>query len=767
MMRCILPYIHKEGKMKKITIFVIMSLIINGLITVTSASEYDILRPGGVQNDLDVKKIGSAKRKTIASEPISRHEPNGLLGTHGIIDTVTWRSKVEPDINFGFLNPGDSLLIWFKPAAACSLVAIRFYIMNYHGKILIDLYEGSRYDPKIYSLDSVDANGWIGTFEPITDPGNWVSGLWDHSPLGWNPLNSEHYYGRFFTFNNVGPYDNSWVELPVSSVYIGDVELGSEPFFITSPFYHVSGWGFGAEYPWTTPYNFFKFYAAGTGPDGVHDGWFIRSYFMWFEAVVTYYENTPPSIKNMKVQNDTYDPGPFSLSVIITDNDAEDATKAGVASAELVYDINGTMDKFTLAGPPEGGLFTAEIPELATGDVVTYWVEATDLAGDTSQSSTVTFSRTEPEHPEADVLIIWDDWKHPDLDTFCVDLFDFIENRNREKYEFQVWNNRKHQGIDASVINWGWNTICVLGWECRHSLPGRDYTGNLYVEWLESGTTGEPHNLLYSDQDYFCAHPEYDCDWEGELTEGDFLHDYFGVIRAVSDNYGSNRAGYDSVAIGEGDFSGIRVNFLPDAWDPTYPEDNLWPDWLIELTEDAEQIFYYKDHPEYGAGVRLDQVHFKTVFLPWQDFFAVDSLENGDLVPRPGLIEMYERILEWFATGSSTTTTMEPGSNPMDFDLKQNYPNPFNSSTSIQYSVISDQLPPHVTLKIYNILGQEVRSLVNEAKAPGRYTIIWDGRDNNGLDISSGLYFFQLRADGTSRDHRGYFVDTKKMILLK
>ncbi|MFQ6092148.1 MAG: FlgD immunoglobulin-like domain containing protein [bacterium] len=96
---------------------------------------------------------------------------------------------------------------------------------------------------------------------------------------------------------------------------------------------------------------------------------------------------------------------------------------------------------------------------------------------------------------------------------------------------------------------------------------------------------------------------------------------------------------------------------------------------------------------------------------------------------------------------------------PQGFELAQNYPNPFNPVTSVQYSVISDQFPPHVTLKIYNILGQEVRTLVDEVKEAGYYTVIWDGRDSWGRQVSGGIYFYMLKA--------GRFIDTKRMLLLK
>ncbi|MFQ6092861.1 MAG: S8 family serine peptidase [bacterium] len=100
------------------------------------------------------------------------------------------------------------------------------------------------------------------------------------------------------------------------------------------------------------------------------------------------------------------------------------------------------------------------------------------------------------------------------------------------------------------------------------------------------------------------------------------------------------------------------------------------------------------------------------------------------------------------------------GSMPREYFLSQNYPNPFNPLTSIQYSVVGDQFPPYVTLKIYNLLGQEVRTLVDRAQEPGYYAVTWDGRDGNGDQVSSGVYFYRLTAGVT-------FTATKRMVLLK
>jgi hypothetical protein len=96
---------------------------------------------------------------------------------------------------------------------------------------------------------------------------------------------------------------------------------------------------------------------------------------------------------------------------------------------------------------------------------------------------------------------------------------------------------------------------------------------------------------------------------------------------------------------------------------------------------------------------------------------------------------------------------------PQDFTLFQNYPNPFNPATSIQFTVGSGQLPVPTTLNIYNIRGQLVRTLVDEQKSSGTYEVIWDGKDNLGNEVASGVYFYKLQA--------GDYTETKKMILMK
>lgn len=88
--------------------------------------------------------------------------------------------------------------------------------------------------------------------------------------------------------------------------------------------------------------------------------------------------------------------------------------------------------------------------------------------------------------------------------------------------------------------------------------------------------------------------------------------------------------------------------------------------------------------------------------------------------------------------------------------LQGNYPNPFNPETTISFSTQKDNL---VTLDIYNIKGQRVKTLINEHKTAGQHSVVWNGTDDNNRNVSSGVYFYRMR--------NGEFSSTKKMILMK
>jgi hypothetical protein len=93
---------------------------------------------------------------------------------------------------------------------------------------------------------------------------------------------------------------------------------------------------------------------------------------------------------------------------------------------------------------------------------------------------------------------------------------------------------------------------------------------------------------------------------------------------------------------------------------------------------------------------------------------------------------------------------------PSKFFLDQNYPNPFNPTTTIRYG-LNQSLD--VSLHIFNLLGQEIRSLINQRQEAGHHSVVWDGLDNYGRKVASGVYIFQIQA--------GENVTTRKMVMMK
>ena len=117
--------------------------------------------------------------------------------------------------------------------------------------------------------------------------------------------------------------------------------------------------------------------------------------------------------------------------------------------------------------------------------------------------------------------------------------------------------------------------------------------------------------------------------------------------------------------------------------------------------------------------------------------------------------------IKYVKNPSGVGDEVESSEKPSEFSLSQNYPNPFNPTTTIKFKVQGSRfkVPLHTTLRIYNLLGQKVRTLVDEPKWAGDYTVQWNGKNDQGEQLASGVYFYLLKV--------GENTLAKKMVLLK
>ncbi len=119
--------------------------------------------------------------------------------------------------------------------------------------------------------------------------------------------------------------------------------------------------------------------------------------------------------------------------------------------------------------------------------------------------------------------------------------------------------------------------------------------------------------------------------------------------------------------------------------------------------------------------------------------------------------ELFSKFDQAYGTYHAPSAADESDVNvPREFSLSQNYPNPFNPQTTIAFSIGQEQ---HVTLAVYNVLGQRVKTLVDQALGIGNHQFVWSGSDDFGNSVASGVYFYRLEASGKSL--------TRKMLLIK
>ncbi|MFC1552249.1 chitobiase/beta-hexosaminidase C-terminal domain-containing protein [Candidatus Latescibacterota bacterium] len=232
----------------------------------------------------------------------------------------------------------------------------------------------------------------------------------------------------------------------------------------------------------------------------------------------------------------------------------------------------------------------------------------------------------------------------------------------------------------------------------------------------------------------------------------------------------------------------VRITYIPGdkGWGGIYwqyPKNN-WGDYPGYAISKEANLTFWARGMEGGEKVEFISGGISTPGKPHSDSFGPVTTGVVDLTDEWKLysIDLSGQNLSMAIGGFSWTTNsfqnpggftiylddiqFEPlikppsgveGNNASEFRVSAPYPNPFNSETSISYNLLELS---HVTMTIYNILGLKIKKLVNEENPPGTYVVKWDGTDDSGDNVTSGIYFFKLETN------KGY-VKTAKMMFLK
>jgi len=152
----------------------------------------------------------------------------------------------------------------------------------------------------------------------------------------------------------------------------------------------------------------------------------------------------------------------------------------------------------------------------------------------------------------------------------------------------------------------------------------------------------------------------------------------------------------------------------------------------------------------------------------WYDYFSGDSLvvtnTHDNIYLMPGEFHIYTTVrLPKPEDDILNDIRKDDNLTVKEFDLEQNFPNPFNPSTEIRYDVKENS---HIVLKIYDVLGREVNTIVNGEVNTGHYSVRWNGENDSGQKVSSGVYLYRIEALPDA-GHTEKFIKSRKMLLIK
>lgn len=698
-----------------------------------------------------------------------------------VVDTLQWAPFSDYNVNF-VADAEDAYYTYLVPAAGGNLnkilIPISGIFPEYNPGLSVAVYSTDYpFDPAITPTQAYanDPAAWLGyydedTQEPFGDAANWVEGAFydefpDYQGTVLDPLGTKIWPsfgnatvslggvagGDIVTINTAdfgsAPTLTQGEKFVIFVSITGDVPPAAD---YSVGIYSIDGLGI-------EPAPGLKFYDEAGNPDGRlgNDdwGWYIRSYTWGVSAEVEYTTDRGPIISDVTDLLTTLSTDPRTVEATITDDNPSGGV-AGVDAASLMYSVNGGDYMSVSMSITSGDVYAADIPGQSPGTSVSYYVMATDVNDNSSETLPLSYNIFEVSDGAQFLLLLdglgdlgypseyyfYDAYGEGGMD-FTYDLWAYgaVSADLLSNYDvvIEITTDGPSAGNATAVKSW------LDGGGKKYILAGDEVLG-AYYGWpgapLNIDTVDAPHtdfftymgvDVYYGDINY-AASGDNGLPWPMMAVDGDPI----------------SGAMFDSVA--------ARGDTAQLMYDPAYEVNES--NWLDGVTpEDGFNVAFTADpNPEsdytetgLATGIYREDTNLNNHTV----FYGFEPLSlNGvpyhwySATPYGPLTSALNWMgIEPTAIGDETPTT------PDQYTLYSNYPNPFNPTTTIQY-----ELPKatEITLNVYNSLGQKVTTLVSARQNAGMHSVEW-----NAADMASGVYFYQITA--------GDFNKTQKMVLLK
>lgn len=478
------------------------------------------------------------------------------------------------------------------------------------------------------------------------------------------------------------------------------------------------------------PYHSLKFYNMSSTP-----GWQIRSYEWGMFVVVEYTGDRAPSI-SLHYAPSLIVTSSSTFSFLITD-DNPGGGSSGVAGVQF-FSKKGAMTSIydSMSVNLDGQYYKVKIPELTIDDTLYWYVAATDVNGN---RRTTTVRKTGRHISNKTRLII-----HNERDQFIGVVFP------HQPAPYDIWSTNEYGIAELDYLFTLYQNI--------HVVDGHFPSHNIYpsiAKWLASGTSQSKRNLFFNSQDYGCYISSFFCR-DTTFSSGSWEYEFLGITKLGPQDLPHPNKETRLIPLSD-NVTNYLVNFEKDS------NATLWYYPIFELgfegSPDAIGLrpstvpLFTSGTGSYCVGTIHRGSTFNALFLSFDE----GGLQfRSDTSLSPSSDPKYLWIADAKLLSTSFFETVKSQSDHQagvikNFSLSQNYPNPFNPVTTIDYTVA---VPSHVSIKLYNAIGQQMGVVVDEEKTSGEYSVQW-----NASSLSSGLYFCEMRA--------GDFSSVIKLVLLK